>query len=209
MSSYPESGPADERELRTQWNAELAEAGTPRHVIPALARFVDGTDLPDTEITVLTAGIQRSALWKRHVGAITANHAWVCRMDASGAIWTIISSRCDTLPLPSPPRTDPARPWRIFPKLDSEQSPRRVSTWSLRRSRLLCFQIQRSQFRLAMAKRYFTCSRASRGHSATLRHGWRSSRKLETLMTISRPREAFAISSTRTRNIIGTTIHCG
>ena len=103
MSSYPESEPADERELRTHWNAELAEARALRHVIRALAKFVDGADLADTEITVLTASIQRSALWKRHVRAITANHAWVCRMDASGAIWTIISGRCYTLPLPRRP----------------------------------------------------------------------------------------------------------
>ena len=126
MSSSPESGPADERELRTRWNAELSEAGTLRHVIPALARFVDGTDLPDTEITALTAGIQRSTLWKRHSKVITADHAWVCRMDASGAIWTIISSRCDTLPLPSPPRTDPARPWRVFPTLDDVAGERKL-----------------------------------------------------------------------------------
>ena len=126
MSSYPESEPADERELRTHWNAELAEARALRHVIPALARFVDGADLADTEITVLTASIQRSALWKRHVRAITANYAWVCRMDASGAIWTIISGRSDTLPLPSPPRRDPARPWRVFPKLDDVAGERKL-----------------------------------------------------------------------------------
>ena len=126
MSSFPESEPADERELRTRWNAELAEAGTLRHVIPALARFVDCTNSTDSEITALSAGIQRSVLWKRHVRVITADHAWVRRMDASGAIWTIISSRCDTLPLPPTPRADPARPWRVFPKLDNVAGERKL-----------------------------------------------------------------------------------
>ena len=126
MSSCPESEPEDERELRARWNAELVRAGTLRHVIPALATFANGADLADAEIAVLTASIRRSELWKRHVRAITANHAWVCRMGASGTIWTIISGRCDTLPLPPPPRTDPARPWRVFPKLDDVAGERKL-----------------------------------------------------------------------------------
>lgn len=112
----------DEAALRRAWNAGLFQRVLAPLVLPALADFVQAEGLDDRECRALTAALADTDLYKRGRAFLSDGQAWCrCLEERAGARWQRIEGdRLHCLrPLPPPPKSDPARPWSVFPGLSA------------------------------------------------------------------------------------------
>lgn len=122
----------DETGIRRFWNQELARNISLPLFIPTLDEFVRKNNLAEPEIHALTtaivnasskdgSGLTTQRFMERFKLSICANHSWCRSIQRETQIWTRIdhSKPHRLLPLPTPPKADPARPWVVLPLLDS------------------------------------------------------------------------------------------
>lgn len=119
----------DEAGLRKRWNQELAQQVVLPMFLPTLNEYVQKCSLNDSEISAVTdaigdaisdGGAQGSQKFLETFGStICAKHSWLRLLKRSGATWRLVSFSETTqiLPLPTPPKSEPDRPWKVLPGL--------------------------------------------------------------------------------------------
>ena len=115
-----DQGRLDDSALRQTWNRHLAQCVLLPLVIPALEHYVAEMALTETDCRALTGALADSR-WLR------AFRPWVCSMDAwvralapdAKPVWARVQddARAVLRPLPSPPQSEPERPYKVFPRL--------------------------------------------------------------------------------------------
>ncbi len=108
--------PANETELRQAWNNHLAQEGTLRLIIPALSEFIKRHGLDNDDISALCQSLKNSKTFIQHANSICHSGYFISRITSQNVRWEKCPNR-NLLPLPSPPKDDPKRPWSTFPKL--------------------------------------------------------------------------------------------
>tara|TARA_R110001583_G_scaffold158496_1_gene310431 strand:- start:14694 stop:22307 length:7614 start_codon:yes stop_codon:yes gene_type:complete len=106
-----------EEALRRGWNRELLRSVVLPLVLPALDRFCSGLNLADKARTNLSEALNRTDLLRKFRELITVGHCWLRGITPEGVHWVLQSDEKKVLRLPSPPKTDAGRPWRLFPSL--------------------------------------------------------------------------------------------
>jgi len=128
--------PKTEAELRNQWNKCLAQQGTLCLVIRDLDEFVIRTGMEPEEVGNLCAALKKSDIFTSFSATICKQDHYVLEVTKKGPKWSIISSDTPLLPLPTPPVSDPSRPWKTFqcicelsdqPRFVAEKAPHLVS----------------------------------------------------------------------------------
>ncbi len=109
----------NEIELRRMWNMRLAKQGTLPLILPALEAFVNKARISADDVWCLSDGLRNTNLFRHHRESICATSLWACCLTRKGKEWRILSSDTAILPLPSPPSSEPARPWETLPRLES------------------------------------------------------------------------------------------
>jgi len=110
--------PENEAELRRLWNIRLARKGTLPLVIPALKGFVKKAGLDSKDVWNLSDGLKESALFRNESAYICEKSIWACCLGKNGGEWQTLPAHARILPLPSPPASDPGRPWKTMPNLE-------------------------------------------------------------------------------------------
>lgn len=127
-SSNEALGDLDEAGLRRRWNQEVAQKASLALFLPTFAEFVKANALSDDDIRLLTEAVcnatvrnagDATGFVSRFKQAICESHSWIRVIKPDGLSWQIIPnvSALKILPVPSPPKTDPGRPWLVFPNL--------------------------------------------------------------------------------------------
>jgi hypothetical protein len=119
----------DEIGLRRCWNQEIAGKISLPLFIPTLEEFVRLNDLGEPEINALTTALanaySKAAGGENFLSAykhgICDHYSWCKILEPESATWQKIDHRLirRLLKLPAPPKSDPSRPWHVFPNLDS------------------------------------------------------------------------------------------
>jgi hypothetical protein len=119
----------DEAGLRKRWNQELARQVVLPMFLPTLNEYVQKCGLNDSEISALTkaigdaisdGGAQGSQIFlETFKSTICAKHSWLRLLKQSGSTWRLVSLSETTqiLPLPTPRKSEPDRPWKVLPGL--------------------------------------------------------------------------------------------
>ncbi len=114
--------PIDDSLLRRTWNQHLAQRVLMPLVIPALEHYAADARLSDVDSASLTRALGDSRWFRTFASHICRTDAWVRVMEPdAGPRWTRAHGPdLDRLrPLPTPPKSDPQRPWQVFPRLKS------------------------------------------------------------------------------------------
>ncbi len=126
--SLAPSADLDDADLHTGWNQSVAQQVILPQLLPALAEFAK--DINENEKDELarailmarskssTTGIGKG-FWESFRNFLCHEQAWVRMVTPDGPKWAHIKVTKDSrfLLLPRPPRDDPQRPWKLFPKL--------------------------------------------------------------------------------------------
>lgn len=112
----------DDSLLRRTWNQHLAQRVLMPLVIPALEHYAADSHLSDVDSAALTRALGRTQWFRDFASHICYTAAWVRVMEPDAEPgWRRAHGRdLDRLrPLPTPPKSDPQRPWHVFPRLKS------------------------------------------------------------------------------------------
>ena len=110
----------DEGSLRTTWNQRLAQEVMLPLVLPALARHAEQQKLSDDECNVLTKALSDSRWFETFRTHACRDAFWMRTLQpGTKPQWRLIKGelRSRLRPVPTPPRSAPDRPWKVFPKL--------------------------------------------------------------------------------------------
>jgi hypothetical protein len=118
----------DDADLHTGWNQSVAQQVILPQLLPALAEFANDLDESEKEElarAILLARSKSSAtstgkgFWDNYRNFVCQGQAWVRMITLAGPKWSYVKVTQDSrfLLLPKPPRDDPQRPWKIFPRL--------------------------------------------------------------------------------------------
>lgn len=114
-----EKPPANETELRLQWNEYLCQSGTLPLVIPALVEFAKQTGMNKTEIDNLCQALCISKTFSQNRHVICCTYQFVFQLKPDRARWALVRKDALLLPLPAPPAADQSRPWNTLQYLDA------------------------------------------------------------------------------------------
>jgi len=114
--------------VQVAWNQALAQLVVLPMVLPAIARYVQGENFGDEQITALTRALTHcsavgdsGARVMFHVAfghLIHRHQVWVRVLERAGAAWKLLPTTSSTLLLlPRPVEGDRERPWRVLPGL--------------------------------------------------------------------------------------------
>lgn len=120
--AQPGPDPIDDSLLRRTWNQHLAQRVLLPLVIPALEHYAADSGLSDDDAKTLTEALRGTDWFRRFVRHICHANAWVraIKADAEPCWARVYGRNLDRLrPLPKPPKSDPQRPWQVFPRLKS------------------------------------------------------------------------------------------
>ena len=110
----------DEGSLRTAWNQRLAQEVLLPLVLPALSDYARELDLSDDEHRALAKTLSDSQ-WFKDFGRYVCRDAFWMRtlQPEAGPRWRLVTKddRRRLRPVPTPPRSAPERPWKVFPNL--------------------------------------------------------------------------------------------
>ena len=110
----------DDSSLRRVWNQRLAQEVVLPLVLPNLERYATQQKLADDECSALTKALSDSRWFKTLDRHVCRDATWT-RIFQSGEAprWCLIrgDSRSRLRPVPMPPRTDPGRPFFVFPEM--------------------------------------------------------------------------------------------
>ncbi len=107
-------------ELRTVWNQRLTQDVLLPLVLPALERHTRQCKLSDTECDALTTALSGSEWFKKFGAYVCRDACWVRTLQPlRGPRWCFVEQpdAPRLRPVPGPPRSDPERPWSVFPNL--------------------------------------------------------------------------------------------
>lgn len=115
---YPDE-PENQDLLRTQWNGLIMQQGIMPLILPALSQFVQESKLSHIETELLTQALRCSTLLenKAYRHQICAQHHWVCCVSKTGESWQLLSRAEPIFELLAAPKSDPSRPFDVFPAL--------------------------------------------------------------------------------------------
>lgn len=112
--------PIDDSLLRRTWNQHLAQRVLMPLVIPALEHYAADARLNDADTAGLTRALGDTHWFRTFASHICRDDAWMRTMapDAKHR-WARVHdlARKQLRPLPWPPKSDPQRPWQVFPRL--------------------------------------------------------------------------------------------
>ena len=127
--------PIDEDSLRKIWNQRLAQEVVVPLVLPALARHAEQQKLSDDECSALTRALSDSRWFETFRTHACRDAFWMRTLQpGTKPRWRLIKGelRSRLRPVPTPPRSAPDRPWKVFPKLAACD----VSPYDMRAPRL-------------------------------------------------------------------------
>lgn len=110
--------PANETELRRQWNGYLSRNGTLRLLIPALVEFANRSGMNQIEMGNLCQALHISTTFSENREAICCTHQLVFRLKKDRVRWARVKKEALLLPLPAPPAAGRSRPWNTLGSLD-------------------------------------------------------------------------------------------
>ncbi len=118
------SSEIDETSLRRHWNQMVAQQVTLPLLLETLNDYVHKFSFKDQEIVGLTQAIKDAVSetketflnsFRKH---ICGSYGWYRLIDGRKVEWRLLETgHKNLLPLPTPPNSDPGRPWRVFPSL--------------------------------------------------------------------------------------------
>lgn len=108
--------PANETQLRQTWNQYLAQEGTLRQIIPALSEFINNHGLNYDDINGICQSFKKSKTFRQYANSICNSEYFISKITKQSVNWTRCPV-CNLLPLPTPPKDNPQRPWSTFPQL--------------------------------------------------------------------------------------------
>ena len=110
----------DDSSLRRVWNQRLAQEVVLPLVLPTLERYATQQKLADDECSALTKALSDSRWFKTLDRHVCRDATWTRTFQSGEAPrWCLIrgDSRSRLRPVPTPPRTDPGRPFLVFPEM--------------------------------------------------------------------------------------------
>ena len=122
---YSVSNEKDTGELvLKQWNQALAQELALPELLPSLSEYVASAKLNDEEISTLCYALRDCSnghgkpFFETFREYICKHYVWVREFTNNGSKWGLISNEKPVLYLPTPPKSDPGRPWRTLVCLD-------------------------------------------------------------------------------------------
>lgn len=109
----------DEAGIRSKWNSEMRSSGIFPLIIPAFRDWIDWIGASDRVVEAVTGALTKTSLILDHISDITRNVQWVFRSRLEGANWTAVEAAANVYTIPTPPASDPRRPYTVFPALGS------------------------------------------------------------------------------------------
>lgn len=107
-------------EVMLAWNGGLAQKGTLPAVLIALDHFVTSASLTNLETERLTKALAATQLYYRFQRFICLGKQWTyCYQGNEKSHWNLLSKDEAVLELPQPPESDPDRPLKVFPGLQT------------------------------------------------------------------------------------------
>ena len=110
----------DDNQLRSAWNQRLAQYVLLPLVLPALARYAEQQELSDTGCHALAKALSDSQWFKTFEAHICRDASWMRTLQPrTEPRWRLVmrDARSRLRPVPTPPRSDPERPWKVFSNL--------------------------------------------------------------------------------------------
>ena len=110
----------DDSSLRRVWNQRLAQDVALPLVLPTLERYAVQQRLADDECSALTKALSDSRWFKTLDRHVCRYATWIRTFQSGEAPrWRLIreNSRSRLRPVPTPPQTDPGRPFAVFPEM--------------------------------------------------------------------------------------------
>ena len=110
----------DDNQLRSAWNQRLAQEVLLPLVLPALAHYAEQQKLSDAECDALTKSLNESHWFRTFRTHICRDASWMRTLQPrTEPQWCLVTR--DVLarlrPVPTPPRSAPERPWKVFSNL--------------------------------------------------------------------------------------------
>ncbi len=111
------SSVSDEASVRGCWNHTLRREGVLPLLIPVLHNWRNETRASNDEVEALARALQHSPVIYQNKADVTRGHQWVYRVRANEEDWLAVDGNTAIWTIPSPPSSDPRRPFVVFPKL--------------------------------------------------------------------------------------------
>ena len=110
----------DDNQLRTTWNRRLTQEVLLPLVLPALERYAEQRELSDADCRALTQALSYSQWFKTFETHVCRDVCWTRTLQpGTEPRWRLVTrdARSRLRPVPTPPRSAPERPWKVFPNL--------------------------------------------------------------------------------------------
>ena len=110
----------DDNQLRTTWNRRLTQEVLLPLVLPALERYAEQRELSDADCRALTRALSDSQWFKTFKTHVCRDVCWTRTLQpGTEPRWRSVTrdARSRLRPVPTPPRSAPERPWKVFPNL--------------------------------------------------------------------------------------------
>ncbi len=113
-------GLVDDGLLRRTWNQRLAQQVLLPLVLPALRHYAESERLSPEVCASLTRSLADTGWFRSFRSYVCSDGVWLQLLDQGDEpAWALVyTADLDRLrPFPGPPKSDPGRPWRVFPRL--------------------------------------------------------------------------------------------